>query len=85
MLLTITDLAILEIVRSEKKRKMENVAESASNVLLHQPVSADHVRQESWKEETQDKSEGKGSLRTAMWLLIEVYFISPWCSLNIAA
>jgi hypothetical protein len=51
-------LAILEVVRSEKKRKMENVAEFRFHDYPFDPISVDHIYQEECEEETKENSKG---------------------------
>jgi len=63
VLLTVKHSAILETVRSEKKRKMENVAEFGFHDYSFDPISVDHVYQEEWEEEAQENSKGK----TILW------------------
>ena len=46
------------------------------------PMSADHIYQEKYQEETQDNRKGNATLRTARRIRNEVHFISPLCSLN---
>jgi hypothetical protein len=51
-------------VRSEKKRKMENVAEFGLHDCPFDPIGVDHVYQEEWEEETQENSKGNTVLRS---------------------
>lgn len=63
VLLTIKHLAILDVVRSEKKRKMENVAEFGFHGYNFDPISVDHIYQEKREEETKKNSKGNTILR----------------------
>jgi hypothetical protein len=45
-------------VRSEKKRKMENVAEFGFHDYTFDPFSVDHIYQEECEEETKENSKG---------------------------
>lgn len=67
VLLTVTPLAILEVVRSEKKRKMENVAEFGFHGHTFDPISVDHIYQEECEEETKENGKGNAILRTNYW------------------
>jgi hypothetical protein len=51
-------------VRSEKKRKMENVAEFGFYDCFFDPIGVDYVYQEEWEEKTQENSEGDTTLRS---------------------
>jgi hypothetical protein len=51
-------------VRSEKKRKMEKVAEFGFHDYTFDPISADHIYQEECEEETKENSKGNTILRT---------------------
>jgi hypothetical protein len=51
-------------VRSEKKRKMENVAEFGFHDYTFDPISVDHIYQEECEEETKENSKGNTTLRT---------------------
>lgn len=62
--LTIKHSAILETVRSEKKRKMENVTEFGFYDCFFDPIGVDYVYQEEWEEKTQENSEGDTTLRS---------------------
>jgi hypothetical protein len=65
VLLTIKHLAILDVVRSEKKRKMENVAEFGFHDYTLDPISVDHIYQEECEKETKENSKGDTKLRTS--------------------
>ena len=55
--------AVLETVRSEKKRKMENVAEFGFRDYSFDSSRVDHVYQEECKEKTQENNKGN----TILW------------------
>jgi hypothetical protein len=52
-------------VRSEKKRKMENVAEFGFHDYTLDPISVDHIYQEECEEETKENSKGNTILQTS--------------------
>lgn len=56
--------AVLETVRSEKKRKMENVAEFGFHDYSFDSSRVDHVYQEECEEKTQENNKGNTILRT---------------------
>lgn len=62
--LTIKHLAILDVVRSEKKRKMENVSEFGFHDYTFDLISVNHIFQEECEEETKENSKGNTTLRT---------------------
>lgn len=57
------ELAILEVVRSEKKRKMENVTEFGFHDFTFDSTSVNYIYQEGCEEETKENSKGN-AIRT---------------------
>jgi hypothetical protein len=64
-------------VRSEKKRKMENVAEFGFHDYTFDPISVDHIYQEECEEETKENSKGNTLLRTCYSEILRSPYSQP--------